>query len=111
MNAITNPENSIFDIDWSDKNLETLTIMSTVVLVYVINFIQEQIPQVSNMVMSAFNLKPENKLSEQLANDAETLTKAAFNVVKNVGQTVLSGGEKTSDKKEDKKEDKKDDKK
>ena len=101
MNAITT--GNIFEADLSDDNLESLTVMGTVVLVYVINFIQDQIPQVTNMVMSAFNLKPDNSLSEQLANDVETLTRATFNTVKQIGATIISGGEKKEEKKDDKK--------
>lgn len=93
---------NVFNADLSDDNLESLTIMGTVVLVYVINFIQTKIPEVSNMVMSAFNVRPDNKLSEQLANDAMALTSATFNTVKNVGKIIINGGE-TKDKKDDKK--------
>ena len=42
-----------------------------------------------------------------MANDAERLATLAFNTVKNVGKTVLSGGEDKGDKKEEKKDDKK----
>ena len=101
MNAITT--GNIFDADLSDDNLATLTIMGTVVLVYVIDFIQKEIPNVTNMIMSAFNLKPDNSLSEQLANDVETLTSATFNTVKKIGATIISGGEKKEEKKDDKK--------
>lgn len=104
MNAIT--AGNIFEADLSDDNLASLTVMGTVVLVYVINFIQDKIPEVTNMVMSAFNLKPENSLSEELANDVETLTKATFNTVKTIGATIISGGEKKEEKTE-KKDDKK----
>ena len=101
MNAITT--GNIFDANLSDDNLTTMTIMGTVVLVYVVNFIAGQIPNVTNMVMTAFNLKPENSLSEQLANDIETLTKATFDTVKKIGTTIISGGEKKEEKKDDKK--------
>ena len=97
MHAITS--GNIFDVDLSDDNLESLTIMGTVVLVYVINYIQNQIPNVSKMILSAFNVSAENTLSEQLANDAETLTRATFNTIKSIGETVISGGEKKDDKK------------
>ena len=99
MNAITTGQ--IFDLDLSDDNFASLTVMGTVVLIYVINFIQDQIPQVTNMVMSAFNVKSENTLSEQLANDVETLTKATFDTVKKIGSAVISNGEQKEKKKED----------
>lgn len=101
MNAIT--AGNIFDMDLSGENILSITLMGMVALIYVINFIQDQIPNVSNMVMSAFNLNPEKPLSEQLANDVETLTKATFDTVKKVGTTIISGGDKKEEKKDDKK--------
>ena len=105
MNAITS--GNIFATDLSDDNLATLTMMETVVLVYVINFIQDEIPNVKKMILSAFNVEEGNKYSEQLANDAEHLTTLAFNTAKKVGETIISGGDKKEDKKEEKKDDKK----
>ena len=101
MNAITT--GNIFDMELSGENILSITLMGMVALIYVINFIQDQIPNVSNMVMSAFNLNPEKSLSEQLANDVETLTKATFDTVKKVGTTIISGGDKKEEKKDDKK--------
>ena len=97
MNAITTGK--IFDVDLSDDNIASLTITGTVVLVYVIDFIQKEIPNVSKMILSAFNVQSKNDLSEQLANDVETLTRATFDTVKKIGATVISGGEKKDDKK------------
>ncbi len=97
INAITTGH--VFDADLSDDNLATLTIMGTTVLVYVINFIQSQIPKVSEMVMDAFNVKPDNKLNEQLADDAMALTSAAFNTVTNIGKTIITGGAARDNKK------------
>ena len=111
MNAITT--GNIFTLDLSDDNLESLTIMGTVVLVYVINFLtdKKRISEVTHMVLSAFNVDVKNDLSEQLATDAMTLTSATFKTVKEIGSVILSGGEKKEDKKEEKKDDKKDEKK
>ena len=101
MHAITS--GNIFETDLSDDNLATLTIMGTVVLVYVINFIQDEIPKVRDMIMSTFSVKPDTTYSEQLANDAEHLTTLAFNAAKTVGKTIVSGGDKKDEKKDDKK--------
>ena len=97
MNAITT--SNIFALDLSDDNLESLTIMGATVLVYVINFIQSQIPKVTDMVLSAFNVKAENQLSEKLADDAMQLTSATLKTVKSIGATIISGGEKKKDDK------------
>ncbi len=109
VNAITT--GNIFDIDLSYDTVESLTVMGTLVLVYVIDFIQKEIPNVSNMIMTAFNLKPENQYSEELANDMQRLTKVAFDSIKEFGTTIISGGEKKSEDKDGKKEEKKETKK
>ena len=101
MNAITT--GNIFDVELSDDNLAALTIMGTVVLVYMISYIQSMVPDVTKMVLSAFNVSTKNDLSEQLANDAMTLTTATLNTVKNVAKTVITGGDKKDDKGDDKK--------
>lgn len=95
MNAITT--GAVFDIDISANNVLSLTLMGMVVLIYVINFIQDQIPNVTNMVMSAFNLKPETKLSAQLANNIETF--------KNMSTKISSDSE--TNQKQENKDDKK----
>lgn len=82
----------------SDDNLASMTLMSAIVLIYVINFLYSQIPQITSMVLSAFNVGTENQLSEQLANDAMKLTGAVMDTAKKIGQTIISGGE-TDDKK------------
>ena len=72
---------------------------------YVINYLTDKklISQVTDMVLSAFNVKSENKLSEQLANDAMQLTSDMYDVVKTVGSTVISGITKKEGQKETKK--------
>lgn len=107
MNAITS--GNIFATDLSDDNLASLTIMGTVVLVYVINFItdKKQINEVTKMVLSAFNVDAKNDISEKLADDAMALTAATFNTAKNIGKIIINGGEKQADKPDDKKDEKK----
>lgn len=95
----------IFAEDLSTQHIESLTLVSCVVLVYVLNFIYGKIPQVTSMVLSAFDVSEEKALSETLANDAENLTKLLANATKKIGTAILSGGK--DEKKEDKKEDKK----
>jgi len=103
MNAITTGH--IFDVELSDDNIATMSVMGIAVLAYVINYLTDKklISQVTDMVLAAFNVKAENKLSEQLANDAMQLTSDMFNVVKSVGSTAISAITKKDGKKEDKK--------
>lgn len=94
----------IFADDLSTDNLAAMTIGSCIILVYVLNFIYSQIPQVTSMIMDSFGVSTKNDLSEQLAKDAMKLTSNVINTAVSIGKTILSGGE-TKDKKEgDKKE-------
>ena len=83
----------VFEADLSDDNLEALTLMSVTVLVYVLNFIYKQIPQISKMVLGIFGVGEENQLSEKMADDALTLSKNIINTAVNVGKTIINGGE------------------
>lgn len=98
MNAITTGE--IFDADLDMTNVEAMTLTSCVVLVYVLNFLQDQIPQVTKMVLSVFGVSEEKQLSETLANDMMQLTQNVVDTTKKIGEKIISGGE---DKDKDKK--------
>ncbi len=84
---------AIFEADLSTENLETLTLISAIVLVYVLNFIYGQIPQVSKMILGTFGVSEEKGLSEKMADDAITLSKNIINTTVKVGKTIISGGE------------------
>ena len=96
MHLITNGD--VFAADLSDDNLAALTLMGCVVLVYVVNFITGLGGQVTKMVLDTFNVGVENKLSEELATNAENLTKVVVDTVKKVGKTIADGGEKADKK-------------
>ena len=97
MNAITTGE--IFDAELDMTNLEAMTLTSFIVLVYVLKFLQDQIPQVTKMVLSVFGVSENKQLSETLANDMMQLTQDIVDTTKKIGETIISGGEKDKDKK------------
>ena len=109
MNAITTGD--IFDADLSGDNMLSLTLMGMVALVYVINFIQDQIPQVTKMIMDAFNVNPESKagdkigtdIREKIEKDIGNLYDAGIDKLKQVGKTAIAGGEIKEEKKDAKK--------
>ena len=101
MHLITNGD--VFAADLSDENLAALTLMGCVVLVYVVNFITGLGGQVTKMVLDTFDVGTENQLSEQLATDAEKLTKVVVDTAKKVGQTIINGGDGAAAGKTDKK--------
>lgn len=96
MNTIITGE--IFDADLDMTNLEAMTLISCVVLVYILNFLQEQIPQVAKMVLSVFGVSEEKQLNEQLANDMMKLTQSVVDTTKKIGETIIGGGDKDKDK-------------
>lgn len=86
---------AVFEADLSTENLEALTLTSAIVLVYVLNFIYGQIPQISKMILGTFGVGEEKQLSEKMADDALTLSKNIINTTVNVAKTVIKGGEET----------------
>ena len=97
MNAITS--GAIFESDLSENNMETLTLVSMIVLLYVLNYITGQIPTVKKMILGAFGASEENKLSEQMANDAEKLVALVANSVKSVGEKIINPDKKSDTEK------------
>lgn len=101
MTLITSGE--VFEADLDQNNLAQITLGSAIVLVYVLNYIYSQIPEVTKMVLGAFNVSADNKLSEQLADDAMKLTTAVAQTAKKIGTVIINGGDKKTDDKADKK--------
>lgn len=89
----------VFAGDLSGENIAAMTLGGCVILVYVLNFIYGQIPQVTSMVLDSFGVSSENELSEGLANDAMKLTTNIVTTAKNIGKTILTGGESKEDNK------------
>ena len=107
MNAIMSGE--VFASDLSDDNLASITLVGIIVLIYVLNYIYSKVPDVSKMILDTFGVSQENKMSEQMADDAEKLVGLITNGIKNVGEKIINNGDKkeSGDKKADDKEDKK----
>ena len=84
--------NNLFSSSLSDDNLESLTIAGCVVLVYVLNFIYSQIPKVTQMVMSTFDVAEEKSLSESVAAQATGFVKSVTGQIASSVKNVLSGG-------------------
>ncbi len=104
MNAITS--GTVFESDLSDGNFAVLTLAGSVILVYVLNYIYAQIPQITKMILGTFGVQEEDGLSKQMADDAEKLVGLVTSKIKSVGSLIANGGDKkeTSDSKEPNKE-------
>ena len=98
MNAITSGD--IFDKDLSAENLEALTLTSCIALMYVLNYIYKQIPQITKMILGAFEVEEKKEYGDKIADDLMNLTKNIVDTTVNVGKIIINGG------KEDKRESK-----
>ncbi len=96
MDAITSGQ--IYEDDLNTENMQAMTLIGCIALVYVLNYILEQIPQITKMIMSAFGVEEKSDNSEQFAKDIMRLTKNAIDIAVTTGKTIVSGGEKTEDK-------------
>lgn len=101
MGAITSGE--IFEADINTENLEAMTLTGCIVLVYIVNFLTGQIPQVANMVLSAFGVSENKTNNEQLANDVMTVSKRALEVTYTVGKAAIEKLRNREDKPKDEK--------
>ncbi len=90
MTAITTGE--IFEFDLNTENLAAMTLMSCTVLMYVLNYIYGQIPQITKMILSAFNVDEKKDLGEKLGEDLIKFGKIALDKVAQTGKTIISGG-------------------
>ena len=57
---------------------------------YVLNYIADQIPQVTAKILEAFGVSQENAISESVGKDALNLTKLAKDNVKNLAKAVIN---------------------
>ena len=99
MTAITSGE--IFAFDLNTENIAAMSLMSCIVLIYVLNYIESQIPQISKTILSAFNVEEKKDTGEKLGNDMMRLGELALGKVLQTGKIILSGGkDKDKDKEE-----------
>lgn len=83
---------NLFESSLSDDNLETLTISGCIVLVYIINYLYSQIPKVTSMVLSTFDVEQNNSLSESVAKQATGWMKSVAGQVMSAGKSIITGG-------------------
>lgn len=87
----------VFGSDLFDDNLASITLASMVVLLYIVNYLFSQIPKVKQMILDTFGVSEENKMGEQMANDAQKLVALVTSSAKNIGSTIVNKGEKSTD--------------
>ena len=119
--SIQNTSEQLYNFDLENSSAMEITFAGAIVLVYVINYIEDQVPKVTQKILDAFGVKQENPLSKEMGENVWTLTTLAANNIKTFAKNVINPDEakaqenktpektetKTSDKKPETKEDKK----
>ena len=92
LNAINSGQ--VFEFDLDSSGINDLTIVSIVVLVYVLEFIYDNIPKVTNMILGMFNVTAsKNPVGEKLGDSIMQLTKDTFNGGKKLFKMVKKNAE------------------
>ena len=100
--SIRNSSESLFDFDLENSSAAQMTFAGAIVLVYVINYIANQVPKVTEKILSVFNVKQENGLSEEMGKNVLQLTNIVADKTKEFVKTIINpesaGAKDTKDK-------------
>ena len=89
LDLIQNTSESIFDFDLENSSALQITFAGAIVLVYVINDIADQIPQITKKILSAFGLSQESSLSDEMGKNTLKLTNIVAEQTKNLAKTII----------------------
>lgn len=76
---------SLFNFDMEHSDAMQLTFSGAIVLVYVIRYIADQVPQITKKIMSVFGISQEDSLSKEMGENVLKLTE----IVKNKATQVI----------------------
>lgn len=99
----------IFDFDLEESSFMQIKFAGAIVLVYVIKYISDQIPQITKKILSVFGLSQEDSLSKEAGENAFAITTAVTDNMKKLATAIVNpdSANKDVNNKEEKKEDKK----
>lgn len=86
---------TVFETDLDTSGLSDLSITSVVVLVYVLTFIYDNIPNVTKMILGMFEVSAsDNKVGKEWGDSIMGATKSFWDKTKTVAKTVIKRGQK-----------------
>ena len=88
--SIQNTTESLFDFDLENSDAMQITFAGAVVLVYVIKDIANQIPKITEKILSVFNVKQETSKSEEMGKNVLQLTQTIANTAKDLAKTIIN---------------------
>jgi len=107
----------IYRDDISAENAAVMGLAGMVVLIYIVNYFEQQIPRVSESIISTFGFDAkdmDNKIGKEVGDSAwalgASMIKSTTGMVKTVSDNITGKDAKKEDKKEDKKEEGKEEK-
>ncbi len=89
-NAISDPQRSLFEFDLDNSGAMEITVVGAIVLVYVVNYIADEIPNVTQKIFSAFGVQQEDALSEEMGKNMWKLTTLATDNAKKLAKTIIN---------------------
>lgn len=87
--TIHNSTESLLDFDLENSDAMQITFMGSIVLVYVINYIANQIPSITKKIMSTFGVSQSDSISKEMGENVFKLTQIVADQTKNVIKTII----------------------
>ena len=89
-NSIQNTTEALLDFNLDNSSAMELTLTGVIVLVYVVNYIADKIPDVTKKIFEAFGVQQEDALSKEMGENMWTLTNLMTDKVKGFTKTVTN---------------------
>lgn len=85
----TSSYESLFDFDLENTTAAQITFAGAIVLIYVIRYLADQVPKITEKIMSVFNVSQEDKLSKEMGENVWKLTNLVKDSAKNFAKDAI----------------------
>lgn len=99
VNSIQSSTASLFEFDLDNSNAMQITFVGAIVLVYVLNYIADQVPKITGKILSVFGISEENKLSNEMGENVLTMVDVVVKEAKKITNIIKAPEKATSDDK------------
>ncbi len=79
----------IYSSSLSDDNLAMMTLSGCLVLMYIVTFISNKVPDITKEIMSAFGVSEEHKVGDEMGENAIKIMDEGVKTAKQVGKVVV----------------------
>ena len=90
---------SLFDFDLDHSDAMQLTFSGAIVLIYVIRYISDQVPEITKKIMSVFGISQEDSVSKEMGENVLNLTKVIKDNAKQIIKNTINPETATPPKK------------